>query len=114
MIIGLVLGIVLGVLLIAGAVLLIRRKMLGRWLVVSGCAVAIVSNLLTYVFTSAVISSDGNAPEGVFSALVGLAFPIVTTVLVLLPSTTAWIRAGQNPAAPQPLPQYPYYPPHQG
>lgn len=111
-IIGLVLGTILSVLLIAGAVLLFRRKMLGRWLVVSGCAVAIVSNLMTYFFTTAVTSGDWTSPESVASALVGLAFPIVTMVLVLLPSTTAWIRAPRNPVAPQYFPQYP--PPHQG
>ena len=111
-IIALVLGTLLSVLLIAGAVLLFRRKMLGRWLVVSGCAVAIVSNLMTSVFTTAVTSDDWYSPEGVVSALLGLAFPIITMVLALLPSTTAWIRAEQNRAAPQYFPQYP--PSYQG
>lgn len=110
-IIALVLGTVLSVLLIAGAVLLFRRKMLGRWLVVSGCAVAIVSNLMTYVFTTTVTSGDWNSPESAVSAFVGLAFPIVTMVLVLLPPTTAWIRA-ERPATPPYFPQYP--PPYQG
>lgn len=113
-IIGFVLGTLLSVLLIAGAVLLFRRKMLGRWLVVSGCAVAIVSNLMTSVFTTAVTSDGRYSPESVVSAFVGLAFPIVTMVLVLLPSTTAWIKAGQSQAAPQQLPQHAYYPPYQG
>ncbi|SEB17412.1 MULTISPECIES: hypothetical protein [unclassified Mycobacterium] len=109
-IIGLVLGMVLSALLIAGAVLLFRRKMLGRWLVVSGCAVAIASNLMTFVFTTAVTSGDWTSPESVGSAFVGLAFPIVTMVLVLLPSTTAWIQAER--VAP---PYFPHYPsPYQG
>ena len=107
-IITLVLGTLLSVLLIAGAVLLFRRKMLGRWLVVSGCAVAIVSNLMTYVFTTTVTSGDWNSPESAVSAFVGLAFPIVTMVLVLLPSTTAWLHAPRNPVPPQAFPQYPY------
>ena len=111
-IIGLVLGIVLSALLITGAVLLFRRRMLGRWLVVSGCAVAIVSNLMTSVFTTAVTSDDWYSPEGVVSALLGLAFPIITMVLALLPSTTAWIRAEQGRAVPQHFPQYP--PSYQG
>ena len=111
-IITLVLGTLLSVLLIAGAVLLFRRKMLGRWLVVSGCAVAIVSNLMTSVFTTAVTSDDWYSPEGVVSALLGLAFPIITMVLALLPSTTAWIRAEQGRAVPQHFPQYP--PSYQG
>lgn len=111
-IIGLVLGTVLSVLLIAGAVLLFRRKMLGRWLVVSGCAVAIVSNLMTAVFTTAVTADDWYSPEGVVSVVVGLAFPITTMVLALLPSTTAWIRAPRNPVAPQYFPQY--LPPYEG
>lgn len=111
-IIALVLGTLLSVLLIAGAVLLFRRKMLGRWLVVSGCAVAIVSNLMTSVFTTAVTSDDWYSPESVVSALLGLAFPIITMVLALLPSTTAWIRAEQNRSAPQYFPQYP--PSYQG
>jgi len=111
-IIALVLGTLLSVLLIAGAVLLFRRKMLGRGLVVSGCAVAIVSNLMTSVFTTAVTSDDWYSPEGVVSALLGLAFPIITMVLALLPSTTAWIRAEQGRAVPQHFPQYP--PSYQG
>ena len=106
------LTLVMSVLLIAGAVLLFRRKMLGRWLVVSGCAVAIVSNLMTSVFTTAVTSDDWYSPEGVVSALLGLAFPIITMVLALLPSTTAWIRAEQGRAVPQHFPQYP--PSYQG
>ena len=109
-IIGLVLGMVLSALLIAGAVLLFRRKMLGRWLVVSGCAVAIVSNLMTFVFTTAVTSADWTSPESAVSAVVGLAFPIPTMVLVLLPSTTAWIQAER--VAPPYFPQYPS--PYQG
>jgi hypothetical protein len=111
-IIGLVLGTLLSVLLISGAVLLFRRKMLGRWLVVSGCAVATVSNLLTSVFTTAVTSDHWYSPESVVSALLGLAFPIITMVLALLPSTTAWIRAEPTHTAPQYFPQYP--PPYQG
>lgn len=111
-IITLVLGTLLSVLLIAGAVLLFRRKMLGRWLVVSGCALAIVSNLMTSVFTTAVTSDNWYSPESVVSALLGLAFPIITMVLALLPSTTAWIRAEQGRAVPQHFPQYP--PSYQG
>jgi len=106
-IISLVLGTLLSILLITGAVLLFRRKTLGRWLVVSGCAVAIVSEVMTYVFTSAVTSGDWNSPESAVSAFVGLAFPITTMVLVLLPSTTAWIKAEQSRGVPQYFPQYP-------
>lgn len=106
-IIAFVLGMLLSALLIAGAVLLFRRKMLGRWLVVSGCGVAIVSNLMTSVFTTAVTSDDWYSPESVVSAFVGLAFPIATMVLALLPSTTAWVRAEPTRSVPQYFPQYP-------
>jgi hypothetical protein len=106
-IIAFVLGMLLSALLITGAVLLFRRKMLGRWLVVSGCAVAIVSNLMTSVFTSAVTSDDWHASQSVVSAFVGLAFPIATMVLVLLPSTTVWIRAEPTRTVPHYFPQYP-------
>lgn len=88
-----------------GAAKLYERQMRGRWLVVGACALAISSTLLIYGVTAADAPSYGHA-RGAF-ALVGLVFPIVTLVLALLPSTAAWIRAKQNPVAPQPYPQHP-------
>lgn len=102
-----VLNIVAGLLLAAGTVMLLLRKMIGRWLVVAGCAVSIVSSLISLGISSAVAAytSTGKATD-----VVGLIFPIATLVLVLVPSTTAWINAKRTSAPPQHYPPQPPYP----
>lgn len=103
----LVLNLVSGLLLGAGTVMLLLRKMIGRWLVVAGCGVTILSSLIGVGISSAAASQVPYGGGGV-SSLLSLIFPVLTLVLALLPSTTAWIRAKENPVAPQP------YPPYQG
>ncbi|MEW2479509.1 hypothetical protein AB0876_07935 [Mycobacterium sp. NPDC049093] len=100
------LNIVAGLLLLIGTVTLLLRKMIGRWLVAAGCAVSILSTLINLTWTPSAIA-DYEYDRGVGADLVGVIFPIVTLVLVLLPPTGAWIRAQQNPPAPQPYPPYP-------
>lgn len=95
-----------GVMCAIGAVKLRERQMRGRCLVVGSCALAIVSTLLIFGVTAAEASSYGYHAREIF-AVVGTGFPIVTMVLALVPSTTAWIEAEQNPVAPQPYPQHP-------
>jgi hypothetical protein len=92
------LNIVAGVLLSVGTVMLLLRKSASRWIVVAGCAVSIVSSLisLSLASTFAEYQYSGKGADAV-----GLVFPIVTIVLALLPSTAAWIRAKQN-GAPRP------------
>ncbi|MCV7066668.1 hypothetical protein H7H51_14845 [Mycolicibacterium farcinogenes] len=101
---------VFGLMIATGAVLLFQRKMLGRWLVVGACVLAILSGLISFgvsaAATAAVYGSYSAGNGGVLN-LVTLVFPIATLVLALLPSTTAWIKAKPNPVAPQYYPQYP-------
>lgn len=104
------LNILAGLLLLSGTVTLLLRKTIGRWLVAAGCAVSILSTLINLTWTPSAIA-DYEYDRGVGADLVGVIFPIVTLVLVLLPSTAAWIRAQQNPTAPQPYPPYPGSPP---
>ncbi|MGY1988950.1 hypothetical protein [Mycolicibacterium fortuitum] len=101
-----VLNIVAGLLLLVGAVTLLLRKMIGRWLVAAGCAVSIVSTVISLTWTPSVIA-DYEYDGGVDTGLVGVFFPIATLVLVLLPSTASWIRAKQNRVASQFYPPYP-------
>ena len=100
------LNIVAGVLLLIGTVTLLLRKMIGRWLVAAGCSASILSTLINLTWTPSAIA-DYEYDRGVAADLVGVIFPIATLVLVLLPSTAAWIRSKQNPIAPQPYPPYP-------
>jgi hypothetical protein len=89
-----------GILLAVGALTLWQRMMIGRWLVVAGCVIAILVSLL---IVGALTTLMGNAvgygvAVGYNGPLVlGLAFPIVTLVLALRPSTATWIRAGRGP-----------------
>lgn len=101
------LNVVCGLLLLIGTVMLMLRKMVGRWLVVAGCVVSGLSVLTSLAFVASTIGNYEYS-RGAGSDLVGLMFAVVTLVLVLLPSTTAWLQAKRNPVAPQ------YYPPYQG
>jgi len=101
-----VLNVVSGLLLLIGTVTLLLRKMVGRWLVVAGCAVSILSTLINLTLLPSFIA-DYEYDRGVGPDLVGVMFAITTIVLVLLPSTTAWIKARQYPVAPQFYPPYP-------
>lgn len=111
LIFGLLLGILCGLLLLAGTVTLLQRKMIGRWLVIGGCILAIVGGLVSLGLSAAVANNYagyGGTLSGTGPTIVGLIFPIATIVLAMLGSTTAWIQAKQNP------PAAPYYPPYQG
>lgn len=117
-VVAMVLSVAFGLVLLVGAILLFQRKMIGRWLVVGGCAVAIISGLVSFG-ADASLKGDYAEYPGASSplSLVSLIFPIATLVLAVVPSTAAWIRAKQNPIAPQPYPQnpaapqpYPQYP----
>lgn len=93
-ILNIVLNLVAGFLLAAGTAKLARRSMSGRWFVVGGCAVTIAGNLLSLGYATSAMGRYGN---GATMALLGLLFPIATLVLVLVPSTTAWITAKREP-----------------
>lgn len=92
------LNIVAGVLLSVGTVMLLLRKAASRWIVVAGCAVSIVSSLISLSLPSTFAEYQYS---GKGADVVGLLFPIATIVLVLLPSTAGWIQAKRN-GAPHP------------
>ena len=101
---------VAGILLAVGALTLMQRKMVGRWLVAGGSAIAVLVSLLILGGLAALLGGAAgigfvayNAP-----ALLGLIFPIATFVLALMPSTTAWIRVKPNVPPP---PHRPFQPP---
>lgn len=108
LIVTVLLNVVFGLMIGIGAVLLFQRKMLGRWLVVGACALAILSTLVSVgVGMTAQADVYGSYTDGAVFNLFGLVFPIATLVLAMLPMTTAWINAKPNPVAPQFYPPYP-------
>lgn len=111
-------SITFGLVLFNGAILLWRHKMIGRWLIVGGCAVAILLGLLAFAELFIGISGAPTRDLGayVMLAVLGFVFPILTLVLVLLQSTTRWVGATQDPqnTAPQVYSPFQGYPPHQG
>ncbi|MUL82959.1 MULTISPECIES: hypothetical protein [unclassified Mycolicibacterium] len=92
------LSVVCGLLFLAGTVTLLRRKMIGRRLIVSGCVLIILGSLISLGMTLA-----ATARYGAYSinglAILSLVLPIATIVVAVLPSTTAWIQARQNSVA---------------
>lgn len=87
------LNIVAGLLLLVGTVTLLLRKMIGRWLVAAGCSTSTVSGLISLALP--VLVADFWY-QSTARDVVALIFPTVTLVLVLLPSTAAWIQAKQS------------------
>jgi hypothetical protein len=105
--ISLLVSLAFGGVLLAGAIMLLQRKMLGRWLIVGGCAASIVVSLLSLAATAALAAGYGATYlGGGFFSVLGLIFPIATIVLALVPSTTAWIRSRPNSLPPQPYSPY--------
>lgn len=111
-------GVAFGLALLLGAIALIRRRMIGRRLIIGGCAVAILSGLATLCdMAIGITGNPSREPAEIgLTIIVGLVFPILTLVLAMLPSTARWIQA--KPAKPhpvaaqayQPSPAYPPYP----
>ncbi|MBB5911516.1 hypothetical protein BJY24_000383 [Nocardia transvalensis] len=101
-------------LLAGGAVGLFRRKRSGRMPVVAGCATTLVIGIVSLLVAFEARTAGGAVAAVVLlSATIGMAFPIVTIVLTLVPATTRWLAADPaQPAAPQPYPaqQYPPQP----
>ncbi|MGV0807637.1 hypothetical protein [Mycolicibacterium setense] len=99
-------GAAVGLALFIGAIALFRRKMIGRRLIIGGCAVAILSGLAALCdMAIGITGNPSREPVGFGVAIiVGLVFPIVTLVLAMLPSTARWIQAKPaklHPAAAQ-------------
>ncbi|MFV8048380.1 hypothetical protein [Mycobacterium sp. 48b] len=96
------LSVVCGILLLAGTVALLQRKMIGRRLIVSGCALIILGSLISLGLSFGAAARYGT-PGTNGLAVLSLILPMVTLVLAVLPSTAAWIQAKQNlGASPSP------------
>lgn len=82
------------VVLVAGGVFLLRRRVLGRTLVLVGCGLTILTSIIGVILVQGVSVNDGPATIGSgVGTTIGLAFPIVTAVLVLNSATTRWLRS---------------------
>ncbi|GAC68423.1 hypothetical protein [Gordonia soli] len=100
-----VINIVVAGLLVGGGVAVLRRSMVGRTLIASGCAIYLVSGLaLTisqYAFLSQLDTTGADVGVGgILGQVAGVVFPLITLVLVLVPSTTAWINDRPADTAP--------------
>lgn len=113
-IIGAVVQVILVVLLLVGAILLFMKKSVGRWMVVAGCVLAILSSIGGFIFADMLMSDvmeqagtdvDMSGVSGVMTAAVGIfafvmAIPaIATLILALVPPTGRWCRQGKRPVA---------------
>ncbi|MBJ7289268.1 hypothetical protein [Williamsia sp.] len=82
-------------LLVTGGVLLIRRRGVGRVLVLAGCALTIVMVIVGVIILASI--SVANGVPGVvgsgYGVFLGLVFPAVTIVLLLVSPTTRWLRS---------------------
>ncbi|MGV0810592.1 hypothetical protein ABQF34_01380 [Mycolicibacterium boenickei] len=89
------LSVVCGILLLAGTVALLRRKVIGRRLIVGGSVLIIVGSLISLGLSFATTAGYGS--YGISGlAILSLVLPIATLVLASLPSTMSWIRAKQG------------------
>ncbi|WP_166907353.1 hypothetical protein [Mycobacterium sp. DL440] len=89
------LSVACGLLLLAGTVALLRRKMIGRHLIVSGCVLIILGSLISLGLNLAAAARYGSfGISGL--AILSLVLPVATIVVALLPSTRAWIQAKQD------------------
>jgi hypothetical protein len=86
------LSVTCGLLLLAGTVALVRRKMIGRRLIVIGCALIVLGSLISLGLNLAATARYGTFGISGLAAL-SLVLPIATLVVALLPSTKAWIQA---------------------
>lgn len=102
------LNIIAGAFLLPGALTLLLRKQIGRWLIAAGCGISILSALINFTLTPDSIG-EYSYGRGIGADLVGIVFAVVTIVLALVPSTTTWLAAKKHPVAPQYFPQYPPY-----
>lgn len=81
--------------------------MIGRWLVVGGCAPSIAAFV---VAIGAFVVHDRQTPKPdvgpVLAGVILVAIPTLALVLALVPSTARWIRAKSSPVAAQNYPPY--------
>ena len=104
------LNIIAGALMLPGALTLLLRKQVGRWLIAAGSGISILSALINITSTPDSFG-EYSYSRGIGGDVVGIFFAIATIALALVPSTTTWLAAKKNPIAPQ---YFPPYPPYQG
>lgn len=114
-----------GLLMLSGAKKLYKAKRTGRRMVIVGAVLATPIPVIGMAATYTDATRDGH-PVGFLVWILVLIYVLAMLVLVMLPSTGAWIRANQIPSAPQETPhptfppsqgypmQYPGHPPHHG
>ena len=78
------------VLLLAGAVALLRRRSVGRLLIVIGCGVVIAA-----IYCPLFLSYDYSFGDFIGASVFAL-FPILTMVLALVPSTRRWCQSSKQ------------------
>ncbi|SIH24643.1 Uncharacterised protein [Mycobacteroides abscessus subsp. abscessus] len=103
-VVGACLAIVAGTLL-TGAVMTFKRNRLGPRVVAAGCALRIAVFFGDLAVTLAATNESGlglYGSPGLY--LSGLAFPVITLVLALLPSTKRWLTDGAASAPTTPSP----------
>ncbi|SHV92438.1 Uncharacterised protein [Mycobacteroides abscessus subsp. abscessus] len=112
---------IVAVALLAGGVLLIMGRSVGRWIVVGSCVVVVLSNVVG-MFAALTIfkrletalggyeGMQGIAGLSMMSAAVPIMFALVTGVLAALNSTRDWCRWKTGQAAPAAPIAYPGYP----
>ncbi|ANN15257.1 hypothetical protein SD37_06045 [Amycolatopsis orientalis] len=131
LIVGGILDLAVGVLLLIGGILLLRRKSTGRMLVVIGAGAGIFFGIVSIILRASgadIVYAYGGVAVvyGFLGLIVQLLIPaIATIVLALIPPTGRWLAAGKQPAVftppqnfgyPQPPGGYPppgHPPPHQ-
>ncbi|MBN6034606.1 hypothetical protein [Amycolatopsis sp. 195334CR] len=101
--VGIGLVVVEALLLLVGGIMIFMKKPVGRWLVIAGCALVLISSLLTIVNTSMYVdgaSGSGAVVGGAVGVVVIVALPaIITLVLAAVPPTGRYL---QQAGAPQP------------
>ncbi|UCZ59763.1 hypothetical protein [Mycolicibacterium phocaicum] len=114
---------IVAIVLLVGGVLLVLGRGVGRWIVIGGCTVVVLSNVIA-LFASLTIlksidSTLGGSYDGmqamaglsVMSAAIPIVFALATGVLAALNSTQAWCRWKSGQSAPVAPVGYPGYPP---
>ncbi|MGC7097071.1 hypothetical protein ACPZ19_20555 [Amycolatopsis lurida] len=101
-------------LLLVGGILMFMKKPAGRWMVIAGCALVLISTVLAIVNTSMLASEYGASSSlvgGTVGAVVVLALPaIATLVLAAVPPTARYLAQGKAPQQPMGAPGYPQAP----
>jgi hypothetical protein len=110
---------IVAIALLVGGVLLVLGRGVGRWIVMGGCTVVVLSNVIglfaALTILKRVDTTFGGGYEGmqgmaglsVMSAAIPIVFALATGVLAALNSTQQWCRWKSAQSAPVGYPGYP-------